>query len=152
MKLVKRQKGVATIRLQSERARVGSIGRTVSKRQAEKGFVNVPDTRGSFADYQVECIIAEAQAKKAREIAYTPHEARMNGRSYQGPEMADKGQRDGSCNRTACQVPLAGQPRWSMDDHRGGRLYYCQRCVDLFHESDRQFRQPLRCTIIEADL
>lgn len=64
----------------------------------------------------------------------------------------DKGKRDGRCNRTACQEPLAGSPRWSMLDYQtGGRLYYCRRCVMLFNECDDRMREERRCSIVEGD-
>lgn len=70
------------------------------------------------------------------------------------PNRPDKGKRDGSCNRTACQDNLAGQPRWSMRDYMGGedsRLYYCVTCKDDFTKSDRQFGEPIRCSIHPGD-
>lgn len=135
VKMVKRQKGLAAIKLEAHRrANTGSVGYSTSRRQSEQGFVRTMET----LQHPVEAILAEKTAQRLREIDYTPDEARTHGKSYQGPIMDDKGLRDGSCNRTACQVPLAGQPRWSMPNYTaGGRLYYCQRCVDLFHESGR---------------
>lgn len=155
MKLAKRQKGVAAIRLQAERNSKFAGGQTLSRRQAEQGYVPVPKTRAEAvreAEEYAKATISSYEARKERERAMSPDEAHANGTSYQGDLLETKGKRDGNCNRTACQRSLAGMPRWSMHDHMtGGRLYYCQRCVDLFHESDRQFREPLRCTIIEGD-
>jgi len=71
------------------------------------------------------------------------------------PNRPDKGKRDGSCNRTACQDVLAGQlPRWSMSDHEhftNGRLYYCQTCAEDFNKSDIRFGTPERCTVMPGD-
>ncbi len=149
MKLAKRQKGIATLRLESMRRDNMGHGFKASKLQSQQGYVKMPPSLASLA----EPIEDRYAAKRAREAEYTPTEARDNGVGYSGPIMADKGEREGSCNRTACQVPLVGLPRWSMPNYStGGRLYYCQRCVDLFHESDRQFREPLRCSIVAEDL
>lgn len=50
----------------------------------------------------------------------------------------DKGKKDGSCNVTACQAPLAGTMQGYMRDHmiQNGRLYYCERCCHRFNEWD----------------
>lgn len=61
----------------------------------------------------------------------------------------DKGLKDGSCNRTACQAPLKGERQWTMDDFRGGKLYYCHRCARDFNAWDRQIGVALRCTPVE---
>lgn len=52
----------------------------------------------------------------------------------------DKGQKDGSCNVTACQAPLAGTMQGWMVDYmvQNGRLYYCERCSRRFNEYDDQ--------------
>jgi hypothetical protein len=65
--------------------------------------------------------------------------------------MSDKGLKGGSCNRTACQMPLDGQEQWVMLEHlTGGKpLYYCAECAHKFHEADRHFGDPLRCTLVE---
>ena len=58
----------------------------------------------------------------------------------------DKGQKDGSCNRTACQRPLKGHPQWTMRDHMtGGKLYYCQSCAFKFNDYDDSIRVSRRC-------
>lgn len=61
----------------------------------------------------------------------------------------DKGKRDGRCNRTACQRPLAGKPQFYMDGifTAGPRLYYCGDCEHEFTKWDRIDRpgEPLRC-------
>jgi hypothetical protein len=66
-----------------------------------------------------------------------------------------KGKKDGNCNRTACQAPLKGGEQWYMRDYgtTNGRLYYCGRCARQFNDSDRQFKEPQRCTFDEdADM
>jgi hypothetical protein len=80
-------------------------------------------------------------------------DAHARGVGYRGPPMLDKGQKDGSCNRTACQLPLAGREQWAMRDFmvRDGKLYYCADCAMKFHEADRQFGEPLRCTLVTDD-
>lgn len=63
-----------------------------------------------------------------------------------------KGKKNGRCNRTACQAPLEDDANWSMHDYMtGGRLYYCTPCARRFTEADLQFREPIRCSIIDAD-
>ena len=67
---------------------------------------------------------------------------------------ADKGKKDGSCNRTACQAPLAGRRQYYMRDHMttDGRLYYCEPCAIDFTHWDRidSPNQPYRCTFDET--
>jgi len=80
------------------------------------------------------------------------HRAITQGCPPEAVNKRDKGMRDGSCNRTACQKPLEGMPRWSMPNYtRGGRLYYCTQCVNEFHKWDRRCGDELRCTIIPED-
>ena len=81
----------------------------------------------------------------------TPMDAHARGVGYAGPPLADKGEKDGSCNRTACQMPLKGQEQWFMSEHlTGGRqLFYCAECARKFHEADRHFGNQLRCTRVE---
>lgn len=42
--------------------------------------------------------------------------------TYNGPEKADKGQENGSCNRTSCQAPNAIW--WNHGSHS----WYCKDC------------------------
>ena len=71
------------------------------------------------------------------------------------PNREDKGQRDGSCNRTACQDNLAGFERWSMRnymyDEGVNRLFYCRTCAVDFNRSDRYYGEPERCSIYPGD-
>lgn len=64
---------------------------------------------------------------------------------YSGPDKPDKGQRDGSCNRSACQKPLEPEIQhcW-MDDPTvvGGRRYYCCQCSDKFQLVDLRNGHP----------
>ncbi|AXQ68798.1 hypothetical protein HOU00_gp327 [Caulobacter phage CcrPW] len=64
--------------------------------------------------------------------------------------MPDKGKRDGSCNVTACQMPLIGKPQFIMrEPWCAGELYYCKRCNDGFRYWDEIDRPgTYRC---EAD-
>jgi hypothetical protein len=90
-------------------------------------------------------------SKYAHRPGETPTEAAARGVGYSGPVMPDKGLKDGSCNRTACQLPLLGQEQWTMPSYgRGGtngKFYYCRECARKFHEADRDFGQPPRCTL-----
>ena len=81
----------------------------------------------------------------------TPDQAKARGVSYNGPVLAEKGLRDGACNRTACQISLKGMKRWSMDNHKGGRVYYCIFCADIFNRDDFRFGHPRRCSVVEGD-
>lgn len=59
----------------------------------------------------------------------------------------DKGQANGSCNRTACQAPLAAEPEHQFMDgnYTGGpRLHYCATCAILFDRTDDEFTEPRR--------
>lgn len=60
----------------------------------------------------------------------------------------DKGKKDGSCNVTACQAPLAGTMQGWMVNHTvaNGRFYYCGKCCHRFNEYDDRIRQPRRIT------
>lgn len=52
----------------------------------------------------------------------------------------DKGLANGSCNRTACQTPLADEPthQFMEGNFTGGpRLHYCERCAYEFDKWDR---------------
>lgn len=53
---------------------------------------------------------------------------------------ADKGRANGSCNRTACQAPLAHEPTHQFMDGNftgRGKLYYCAKCSRDFDHWDR---------------
>ncbi len=93
---------------------------------------------------------ATARSRYGHIEGETPLDAYARGVGYSGPLMADKGLKDGSCNRTACQLPLKGEPQWTMPNYgqggTDGKLYYCSACARKFHEADRQFGEPLRCT------
>jgi hypothetical protein len=62
-----------------------------------------------------------------------------------------KGERDGLCNRRACQAPLAGQEQWVMGPPftSGEKLHYCAKCAQQFIEDDRKFGDPIRVTLVE---
>lgn len=107
-----------------------AVSRATARRLAEEG-------KGRFA------ALVETKAFKSSERDW--------GRSQLNP---DKGQKDGSCNRTACQAPLAGRPQYYMRDYgtTDGRLYYCEPCAIDFTHWDRIDRpgQPFRCTFDET--
>lgn len=53
----------------------------------------------------------------------------------------DKGLANGSCNRKACQDPLADEPVHQFMDGiftGGPRLHYCARCAADFDKWDHQ--------------
>jgi hypothetical protein len=74
---------------------------------------------------------------------------------HTGPNKPDKGLRDGSCNRTACQAPLLGEKQYTMPSYGSGstdgKFHYCQRCRDDFTAWDLidSPGKPLRCTPVE---
>jgi len=64
----------------------------------------------------------------------------------------DKGDRDGSCNRSSCQRSLKDLPRFSMRGYNHEqRIYYCPDCAELLNEFDVGSGTHPRCTITEAD-
>jgi hypothetical protein len=96
--------------------------------------------------------MSDTISKYAHRDGETPLDAYARGVGYAGPKMPDKGQKDGSCNVTACQLPLVDMPQWTMTDHgmgggTDGKLYYCGSCAMKFHDADREFGEPLRCTL-----
>ena len=97
----------------------------------------------------------EAKDRARREAASDPVTANAAGVAYSGPAKPDKGKQDGSCNRTACQMPLAGGRQYFMRDPMttGGRLHYCGKCADDFTKWDRidSPGQPYRCTELTSE-
>ena len=87
-------------------------------------------------------------ANKLKKIAPRFRAAKSPGRDGL---MPDKGKKDGSCNRTACQRPLRGKRQYYMRDYmvQDGRLYYCEPCEREFTRWDRIDRpgEELRCTL-----
>lgn len=83
--------------------------------------------------------------------------ARKNGsffkRPPERPNHPDKGEKDGHCNRTACQAPLKGEPQWFMRSPftDGSRLHYCEVCARDFNDWDRRSGDPIRCEQVEDD-
>ncbi len=75
-----------------------------------------------------------------QKAVHSPITARDAGMGYQGPDMEDKGHKDGSCNRTACQMPLKGKLQFWMPimSTTSGRNYYCADCERAFREWDEQ--------------
>lgn len=58
-----------------------------------------------------------------------------------------KGKKDGACNRTACQKPLANETDDQFMDGNftgGPKLYYCRHCALDFDIWDRQSGDPVR--------
>lgn len=63
------------------------------------------------------------------------------------PLKADKGKADGSCNRTACQSPLAEEFEHQFMDGNftgGPRLHYCEKCAADFDKWDHQSGDRVR--------
>lgn len=59
----------------------------------------------------------------------------------------DKGKANGSCNRTACQAPLAHEPVHQFMDGNftgGPRLHYCARCATDFDDWDHRSGDRVR--------
>lgn len=134
---------------------MGSLTRKIArqalpKRRRTTDFVGLPVERVRGLDVP-HAQMAPYVSRYAHRDGETPLDAYARGVGYSGPEMADKGLKDGSCNRTACQLPLLDMPQWTMPSHgfggTDGKLYYCESCAMKFHEADREFRNPLRCTL-----
>lgn len=142
MKLKKRLKSVA------------DITRAPSKSGQRRSSSSSSKPRASGADTWEKYMrdLEERQREREREAeiaSIDPVAARQVNRAYTGPEMPDKGMKDGSCNRTACQMPLKGKRQFWMKNlmvHEG-RNYYCADCARLFDEQDasdltRGFHKP----------
>ncbi len=110
--------------------------------------LDMPEMRG-----RIEIIHEPYVSRYAHRDGESPLDAHNRGVGYAGPKMADKGLKDGSCNRTACQLPLLGEPQWTMPSYGNGgtdgKYYYCGECAQKFSEADRDMGQPLRCTLVE---
>lgn len=48
---------------------------------------------------------------------------------------ANKGKRNGSCNRMACLTPLAGQENWF---NHGTSAWYCRACAMKINTANRR--------------
>ncbi|MCP1540107.1 hypothetical protein [Methylorubrum extorquens] len=61
-----------------------------------------------------------------------------------------KGQKDGNCNRTACQAPLRGRKQWRMKAVGFENLFhhYCDTCANLFNSYDRSQGKAPRCEVV----
>jgi hypothetical protein len=68
----------------------------------------------------------------------------------------DKGEKGGSCNRTACQKPAADDPHGIRWFNHSTRKYYCRSCAwelndDPFNKRDaQQIWGHTLCTLEEA--
>lgn len=103
-----------------------------------------PEQRALWEDF--ERLVAK-NADERRAAERSPVLAAQYGMNYSGPNRSNKGEKNGACNRAACQLPLLGAPQFWIKNHTtGGRLYYCGKCANLFAEADRRFGEPLRCT------
>ncbi len=93
----------------------------------------------------ITAILDKAERERAAKAAIaerSPEGAAAIGSIYTGDNLPDKGQRDGSCNRTHCQLPLKGKSQWVIV---GGDFHYCEKCADKFREVDRSNNRPFRC-------
>ena len=60
-------------------------------------------------------------------------------------ELPGKGMYDGNCNRTACQVSIAGDNWFNTST----RAYYCRRCAHLFNTDSLRFDGIRICVAVE---
>lgn len=142
MKLQKRQKGLNEVRADA----------ALAQDKLRQGYNKRPRRSVTRMEAEARQLVEKMrQDSERREFLsqVDPVAANEAGLGYNGPNMADKGVKDGSCNRTACQLPLAGKPQFWMQDltTHNGRLYYCAHCARLFDESDRDdmrkgFKKP----------
>jgi hypothetical protein len=76
------------------------------------------------------------------EMAKTsPEVAKALGLPFIG-KMPDKGLSDGSCNRSACQLPLKGARQFII---RSMNAYYCESCAIMFNRDNLVRNEPPRC-------
>lgn len=79
------------------------------------------------------------------------YQSRLAGTVREGSENnPDKGHKDGSCNRTACQRPLAMETEHQFMEPpftAGERLYYCAYCALDFDRIDIRNRETGASTL-----
>lgn len=102
------------------------------------------EQRGAW-DYLQRTFLRDQENK--RRATESPLDARAVGMGYIGPLMEDKGKANGSCNRTACQMPLAEEPVHQFMDGSftgGVRLHYCAKCAADFDDWDHRSGDRIR--------
>lgn len=60
--------------------------------------------------------------------------------------MSEKGKFDGNCNRTACQVPIAGENWFNTST----RAYYCTACARSINQSALRFDGVEICVAVDS--
>lgn len=160
MKLQKRLKGLDNVKNDRKRADVlkheGYNPRPRRSRESIEAELHALNER-----------LAQDNARRAHLSQVDPVAAHEAGLGYNGPNMPDKGEKDGSCNVTACQLPLAGRPQYFMRDmmYTDRKLYYCTRCAAAMTDWDKTLlargetkpggyglnEHGYRCTLVEDD-
>jgi hypothetical protein len=147
MKLKKRPLGLSEIKRRAEQSRTFP---------GKRPFVKAAEPRKPKASdaemlQSMDAFLKEQEAKneqRANDAKASPVIANAAGLGYTGPLMPDKGKRDGSCNVTACQMPLAGFIQYVMPGN--GNAHYCATCERRMSEWDDQIKTPRRCVLVEG--
>ena len=131
MKLHKRQKSLADVKSNAK----------THRDMARQGYVERPRRSQASIDAEIRAMMERRereQEERQKAATTSPLTAHAAGVGYQGPNMPDKGKKNGSCNVTACQMPLAGRPQFYMKEMgtTRGRLYYCSSCERKMTEWD----------------
>jgi hypothetical protein len=126
MKLKKRLKGVADLKKGPREVLHGPISQQISRQVQRRMTPEQIDGLKRMDAAQVQNM-SRAEAQR-----HSPEAADAIGMGYTGPETPGKGKKDGNCNVTACQMPLAGKLQFFMDgrpwSHTDERKYYCAKC------------------------
>lgn len=133
MKTRRPLKGLSDIKRAARQSRTYPISppRSPARTEREEAAKLQRDVERLLSAHEKKAAAKAAAGKKS------PEAARAADTSYNGDLMPDKGKRDGSCNVTACQMPLLGKPQFIMrHPWCAGELYYCKRCNDGFRRWD----------------
>ena len=98
-----------------------------------------------LTDVKLDALASKTRSPEIMQVAYDRVMRQVSPES--SPNKADKGEKDGSCNRTACQAPLADEEEHQFMSGRftgGPRLYYCARCARDFDKWDHHSGDAVR--------
>lgn len=111
------------------------------------------DMEGSFAEMQARFI----EATRQNNVSVESTNDEFNDKTGY---FVNKGQKNGRCNRTACQRRIGAHPeldqptqQWVMRASltAGDQLFYCSACARLFLESDERFGASPRVSLYIED-
>lgn len=138
-----RQKGVADLRRKTPAPHAVMAASALALTAAQRKELH-PRQREAWDHMERSYLLDQ---EKKRRAAESPVEARRWGLGYSGPILPDKGKANGSCNRTACQYPLADEPVHQFMDGNftgGPRLHYCAKCAADFDDWDHRSGDRIR--------